>query len=605
MSIHILPTCSPPAEPKQEVPINMLQRRTVNTACLWLLLLVQTGCMSLYSHLNVPLQGKETWPDCRATTEIQQPRGQEDVLVILCLSGGGSRASWFSAATMLRLESVVDEINLLHEVDVISSVSGGSLPAAYYCLTRDPSPYSVVRVERLPERLPPELASVIKMDPRRGLLGVRGKMTIEQHNLLRPLFAGTDQSRVDRLYWLSHQTHAPEIWQPETVRSLMTRDYISKLAWDVCVPRWHYWFTGYDRSDMMAEIFARNLFGTTWVDIPKPLMHDADQAFLGWLDRTPGAVDEPVSTDGERDAEILRWPKAQPSRTRVRLDGIPGYTPAQSGGQLAAGDGAVANAENNLWPIRRKVPYRFRDLNPERPYLILNATNGTQDDPDEPHFGEVFPFTREQFKQQLDSRLDDYPVAWGVMASAAFPAVYSYVTLQDFRPNGEDRRPRYMHVFDGGNADNLGVTSAKRIILANRDRYRHFVVLLVDSQVSTRGAGRYKPDVRTRIVDMNFMSSFSTLIDNVRLHEVKEFNSGILDGQDLADKLTFWHIAFDDVRDLELRAQANRIPTNFKIDPMNVEVIEQCVNDLVRPDHPKLQQFLRVLRVPITGGATK
>ena len=61
---------------------------------------------------------------------IAQPRGQEDVLVILCLSGGGSRAAWFSAATMLRLERVVDEINLLHEVDVISSVSGGGLPAA-------------------------------------------------------------------------------------------------------------------------------------------------------------------------------------------------------------------------------------------------------------------------------------------------------------------------------------------------------------------------------------------------------------------------------------------------------------------------------------------
>ena len=66
--------------------------------------------------------------------------------------------------------------------------------------------------------------------------------------------------------------------------------------------------------------------------------------------------------------------------------------------------------------------------------MILNATNGTEDDPAEPRFGEVFPFTREQFKRQLASSIDEYPVAWGVMSSAAFPGVFSYVTLKDFRP---------------------------------------------------------------------------------------------------------------------------------------------------------------------------
>ena len=184
-----------------------------------LLVLVAAGCKSLYSHVNRPLQGSTIWPDCRATAEIEQPRGQEDVLVILCLSGGGSRAAWFSAATMLRLERVVDEINLLHEVDVISSVSGGGLPAAYYCLTRDPGPYSVVRVETLPEQLPPELEQIVKMDRQRGLLGVRGKMSAEQRDRLLPLFASRhDQAGVERLYWLSTHTRAPAVWQPEVVR---------------------------------------------------------------------------------------------------------------------------------------------------------------------------------------------------------------------------------------------------------------------------------------------------------------------------------------------------------------------------------------------------
>ena len=88
------------------------------------LVLTASGCKSLYSSANRPLREGREAPDCRATFEIQQPRGEKDVLVVLCLSGGGSRAAWFSAATMLRLEQVVDGINLLHEVDVISSVSG-------------------------------------------------------------------------------------------------------------------------------------------------------------------------------------------------------------------------------------------------------------------------------------------------------------------------------------------------------------------------------------------------------------------------------------------------------------------------------------------------
>jgi len=39
---------------------------------------------------------------------------------------------------MLRLQDVFEDIDLLKEIDLISSVSGGSLPAAYYCISMDP-----------------------------------------------------------------------------------------------------------------------------------------------------------------------------------------------------------------------------------------------------------------------------------------------------------------------------------------------------------------------------------------------------------------------------------------------------------------------------------
>ena len=57
------------------------------------------------------------------------PADRDGCFVGLCLSGGGSRSANFSAACMFQLQRV----GLLRHVDYISSVSGGSLTAAYYC----------------------------------------------------------------------------------------------------------------------------------------------------------------------------------------------------------------------------------------------------------------------------------------------------------------------------------------------------------------------------------------------------------------------------------------------------------------------------------------
>ena len=72
-----------------------------------------------------------------ATFDIKAKRGNPDVLLALALSGGGSRAAYFSASAMLKLQHVFNDVDILKEVDVVSSVSGGSLPAAYYCICKD------------------------------------------------------------------------------------------------------------------------------------------------------------------------------------------------------------------------------------------------------------------------------------------------------------------------------------------------------------------------------------------------------------------------------------------------------------------------------------
>ena len=64
----------------------------------------------------------------------QRPPGAEKLFVIVTMSGGGTRAAAFSYGVLdkLRRAKLPDGRSLLSEVDVISSVSGGSFTAAYY-----------------------------------------------------------------------------------------------------------------------------------------------------------------------------------------------------------------------------------------------------------------------------------------------------------------------------------------------------------------------------------------------------------------------------------------------------------------------------------------
>ena len=66
----------------------------------------------------------------QATLRLGDKELQDGRFVGLALSGGGSRAAVFAAAVMKEL----DRLAILQQVDVLSAVSGGALPAAAYAL---------------------------------------------------------------------------------------------------------------------------------------------------------------------------------------------------------------------------------------------------------------------------------------------------------------------------------------------------------------------------------------------------------------------------------------------------------------------------------------
>jgi hypothetical protein len=257
-------------------------------------------------------------------------------------------------------------------------------------------------------------------------------------------------------------------------------------------------------------------------------------------------------------------------------------------------------------------PLTFADLNPERPYLIINATDATENANGEEHFGTVFTFTDEDFKDKLSSDLSSYLVAWAVTASCAFPGVFNYMTLRDYRAKGDDRR--YLHLFDGGNSDNLALESIKKIMLQSKfwestPKYKHFVVILLDAYVSGMGIDRTDYDPRSllsNIFDTNVIEAFDSLMKYRREDLLGQFRTGIFDvDQDrkvAIDNMTFWHIHFNDIRpDLldhteeSLRKTLNQIPTNFSIGEDDRIRIDKAVDLLIYRGHPKLKEIVKIL----------
>src|SRR2546430_10021816 len=94
------------------------------------LALALTGCSIIPFYTRANERFSEDTKPTRATREITVKDLPNGVFVGIAISGGGSRAANFSAAVLFELE----ELGLLQTVSAISSISGGSLTAAYYGL---------------------------------------------------------------------------------------------------------------------------------------------------------------------------------------------------------------------------------------------------------------------------------------------------------------------------------------------------------------------------------------------------------------------------------------------------------------------------------------
>lgn len=354
----------------------------------------------------------------------------DERFVALAISGGGSRAAVFSAAVMFELQ----RYGLLDQVDLVSCVSGGCLTAAYYALSCD--------------------------DPD------------------DPLTCPPTTNGAARYAWREDQVY------PLLERNLLWR-WFGNWFWPDNILK--FWFTHFDRTDIMAETLSNNLY----------------------------------------DHSIL---------------------------------------DNNQ--------FRFRDLNPARPNLAINATNVTAGPGRTLHFA----FTPEQFRN-IRSDLDRLPIANAVMASASYPGAFNYVTLRDFE------KSRHIHLLDGGAYDNLGLNAIKIAMESPAKKGpRTRMVIIIDSYVSPDDRLARKAEPRGMldyVVDRNFFTAYDTLLTSLRSTQLQYAKTLLQQVHG-----TLLHISWEHLdQEPEYAALAlhlNRIPTSFQISGKHADNLRRAAALLVK-----------------------
>ncbi len=297
----------------------------------------------------------------------------------------------------------------------------------------------------------------------------------------------------------------------------------------------------------------------------------------------------------------------------------------------------------------------FADLNrPGKPLVILNSTDMAG--------GEIFTFTPDQF-DDICSDFDKQAISVGVASSAAVPIVLTPVTLQDYSTthcqgqpipewisqkfkhklspylnieeyklaryandlrHGPDiyRDIDYIHLLDGGLADNLGIhglINSISSIHGQGELLKHInngdIKKLVVMVINARSGNKNNPldqspdhpglaDMVSSVVSVPIDSGSSTInsLLDVLLGQITEASQlAPSDAQFGQLKVYPVVIDFDQLRDGDpgqkiLQAQAKAVPTLWSISHENLDVIENA-GQLLLHQHPCFQRLLMDLAI--------
>jgi hypothetical protein len=261
------------------------------------------------------------------------------------------------------------------------------------------------------------------------------------------------------------------------------------------------------------------------------------------------------------------------------------------------------------------TPQTFHDLRPDRPTLLINATDLQS--------GKPFVFCNTAF-DEINSNLDQFPMSYAVAASAAVPVLLHQVTLRDYTTTFK----QYRHLIDGMVNDNLGVKSLvdvyrRQIHGGPSDPYRNGAIFIV-IDAKTEFTAKIDEHADTTILDtVRFSTGLATTAlinrassatlseiilesspDNVTAKELREernalINNGYVRFQNIDGRpVHVVHISLSRVREMrnlpsiDFSESVNSIDTYFNITQNQAYQLYQAADLLVnRKFHDPLQKM--------------
>jgi NTE family protein len=276
---------------------------------------------------------------------------------------------------------------------------------------------------------------------------------------------------------------------------------------------------------------------------------------------------------------------------------------------------------------------RFGDMPLELPRIFINATQYSLQ-------GQAFVFSDGYFSG-LRSRLDTYPISHAVMASAAFPGAFHNVTLTNFSMNrlkglgafdtspsdsietmlrgfaemlyqkergrATPGPPKYVHLYDAGPSDNLGVTTLLGLVRASmsagpRNTPDGCFLFVVDAYAARFGdlhKGGSKPDTVEFIdhfIDRNALDAADLLLSSRRRELLTTMGLDHLGGgsafgefvllagsgsveEAASIKCAVWHLSLDRTRLLGDEAAAQEALSSEGLD--DDTILRHDISDIV------------------------
>jgi NTE family protein len=271
---------------------------------------------------------------------------------------------------------------------------------------------------------------------------------------------------------------------------------------------------------------------------------------------------------------------------------------------------------------------RFSDLPRIRPAIVVNAAEMT--------LGELFQFTQEQF-DHLCSDMNTLPLSRAVAASMAVPVVFSPITLWNYSQHCAStaekprwgatrlRAQRYLHLVDGGLADNLGIRGPLEVIAARggivgaaKDAglqgLEKLVFIVVNSQVSPEFEEDASPNTPTilrqarAVIDIPINRYTSSSIETLRSQvaqwrdEVRAVNAS-LDASARHD-IDFYviEVTAEDADDPAATREIQAIPTTLRLAKKDIRAIEKFVRQRLKRD-PEFKRLMHDVGVGVEPNA--